>query len=397
MTQPKTAVGLIVSKMAEDAEKARTRAEKASEVLLGPLETEIATTPCDVVYEEDRVKLKHYKPATKIQLKRPLLLVYALINRETMLDLQPGKSVVENFLQEGIDLYMIDWGYPTRKDRYLTIDDHVNGYIDNAVDFILKRHNLDKINLMGICMGGTFCVIYSALHPEKVQNLVTTVTPTHFDTDQGLLHIWMRDMNVDQIVDTYGNIPGDIMNLAFLLLNPARLMIDKYVGFLENMDNKKFVENFVRMEKWIFDSPDVPGETFRQFVQDCYQKNLLIRNKMEIGGQRVDLKKITMPILNYYGKYDHLVPPEACELLTSKVGSKDTENVCLDTGHIGIYVSSKCQKEFVPRIARWLKEKAADKKKRKTKKTSRKKSVTTKTATKTKSALKTTKSKYPGP
>jgi len=391
MTQPKIAVDLILSKLAEDAEKARTRAEKASEVLLGPLETEIATTPCDVVYEEDRVKLKHYKPATKIQLKRPLLLVYALINRETMLDLQPGKSVVQNFLQEGIDLYMIDWGYPTRKDRYLTIDDHVNGYIDNAVDFILKKHNLDKINLMGICMGGTFCVIYSALHPEKVQNLVTTVTPTHFDTDQGLLHIWMRDMDMDQIVDTYGNIPGDIMNLAFLLLNPARLMIDKYVGFLENMDNKKFVENFVRMEKWIFDSPDVPGETFRQFVRDCYQKNLLIQNKMEIGGQRVDLKKITMPLLNYYGKYDHLVPPEACEPLINKVGSKDTENVCLDTGHIGIYVSSKCQKEFVPRIAQWLMERAGDKKKLKIKKTSRKKSVTTKTATKTKPALKTKK------
>ncbi|MEA1945668.1 MAG: alpha/beta fold hydrolase, partial [Thermodesulfobacteriota bacterium] len=272
MTQPKIAVDLILSKLAEDAEKAQALTEKASEVLLGPLETEIGTTPCDVVYEEDRVKLKHYKPTTKIQLKRPLLLVYALINRETMLDLQPGKSVVENFLQEGIDLYMIDWGYPTRKDRYLTIDDHVNGYIDNAVDFILKKHNLEKINLMGICMGGTFCVIYSALHPEKIQSLVTTVTPTHFDTDQGLLHVWIKDMDADQLVDTYGNIPGDIMNLGFLLLNPARLMIDKYVGFLENMDNKKFVENFVRMEKWIFDSPDVPGETFRQFVQDCYQK-----------------------------------------------------------------------------------------------------------------------------
>jgi polyhydroxyalkanoate synthase len=393
MTQSKIAVDRILSKLAEEAEKARTRAEKASEVLLGPLETEIATTPCDIVYEEDRIKLKHYKPATKIQLKRPLLLVYALINRETMLDLQPGKSVVQNFLQEGIDLYMIDWGYPTRKDRYLTIDDHVNGYINNAVDFILKKHNLDKINLMGICMGGTFCVIYSALHPEKVQNLVTTVTPTHFDTDQGLLHIWMKDMDVDQIVDTYGNIPGDIMNLGFLLLNPARLMIDKYVGFLENMDNKKFVENFVRMEKWIFDSPDVPGETFRQFVRDCYQKNLLIQSKMEVGGHRVDLKKITMPLLNYYGKYDHLVPPEACELLTSKVASKDTENVCLDTGHIGIYVSSKCQKEFVPRIAQWLKQRAADQKKRNTRKASRKKSVAKKTATQTKPALKTKKKK----
>jgi polyhydroxyalkanoate synthase len=379
MTQPGIAIDLILSKLAEDAEKARTRAEKASEVLLGPLETEIATTPCDVVYEEDRVKLKHYTPATKIQLNRPLLLVYALINRETMLDLQPGKSVVQNFLQEGIDLYMIDWGYPTRKDRYLTIDDHVNGYIDNAVDFILKKHNLDKINLMGICMGGTFCVIYSALHPEKVQNLVLTVTPTHFDTNKGLLHIWMRDMDVDQIVDTYGNIPGDIMNLAFLLLNPARLMIDKYVGFLENMDNKKFVENFVRMEKWIFDSPDVPGETFRQFIRDCYQKNLLIQSKMEVGGKRVDLKKITMPLLNYYGKYDHLVPPEACELLTGKVSSKDAEDICLDTGHIGIYVSSKYQKEFVPRIARWLKERDEDKKKRGTKKAPPKKRTAKKT------------------
>ena len=388
MTQPKIAVDLILSKLAEDAEKTREWVQKAPDVLLEPLETEIATTPYDVVYEEDRVKLKHYKPTTEIQLKRPLLMVYALINRETMLDLQPGRSVVQNFLQEGIDFYMIDWGYPTRKDRYLTIDDHVNGYMDNIVDFILERHDLDKINLMGICMGGTFSVIYSALHPEKIKNLVTTVTPTNFDTDQGLLHIWMKDLDADRIVDTFGNIPGDIMNLGFLLLNPARLMIDKYVGFLENIDNKTFVENFIRMEKWIFDSPDVPGETFRQFIRDCYQKNLLIQSKMEVGGKRVDLKKITMPLLNYYGKYDHLVPPEACELLTSKVGSKDTEDVCLDTGHIGIYVSSKCQKVFAPKIARFLKDREGEKKKRKTKAPSAKKTVAKKTKTRTVSTSK---------
>ena len=391
MVQPKISVDLILSKLAEEAEKAGESAQKASDVLLEPLETEIAVTPYDVVYEEDRVKLKHYKPTVEIKLKRPLLVVYALINRETMLDLQPGRSVVQNFLQEGIDVYMIDWGYPARKDRYLTINDHVNGYIDNVVDFILDKHNLNKIHLMGICMGGTFCVIYSALHPEKIKNLVTTVTPTNFDTNQGLLHIWMKDMDVDRIVDTYGNIPGDIMNMGFLLLNPARLMIDKYVGFIENMANKTFVENFVRMEKWIFDSPDVPGETFRQFVRDCYQKNLLIQSKMEVGGKRVDLKKITMPLLNYYGKYDHLVPPEACELLTSKVGSKDVEDICLDTGHIGIYVSSKYQKEFAPRIARWLKERDEDKKKRGTKKATPKKRAEKKTPKKTSAALKTKK------
>jgi polyhydroxyalkanoate synthase len=393
MAQPKISVDLILSKLAEEAEKAGESVQKASDVLLEPLDTEIAATPYDIVYEEDRVKLKHYKPTGDIQLQRPLLVVYALINRETMLDLQPGRSVVQNFLQEGIDVYMVDWGYPARKDRYLTIDDHVNGYMDNIVNFILDKHHLDKIHLMGICMGGTFCVIYSALHPEKIKNLVTTVTPTNFDTDQGLLHIWMKDMDVDRIVDTYGNIPGDIMNMGFLLLNPARLMIDKYVGFIENVANKKFVENFVRMEKWIFDSPDVPGETFRQFIRDCYQKNLLIQSKMEVGGKRVDLKKITMPLLNYYGKYDHLVPPEACELLTSRVGSKDTEDICLDTGHIGIYVSSKCQKEFAPRIARWLKERDVDKKKQRIKKAAPKKKVAKSKPKKTPPAMKTNEKK----
>lgn len=354
MTQFKIPVDLIVSKLAEDAERVQSRARKASEVLLSDLDAELAQTPYDVIYREDRVTLKHYRPTNGVAYRTPLLVVYALINRETMLDLQPGRSVVERFLESGIDLYMIDWGYPTRKDRFLGFDDHINGYMDNVVEVIRERTGADQINLMGICMGGTFCVIYSALHPEKIRNLVTTVTPTNFDTDKGLLHVWMKHMDVDRVVDAFGNLSADIMNFGFLLLNPARLMIDKYVGFMENMDNKQFVENFLRMEKWIFDSPDLPGEVFRQFIKDCYQQNKLIRSELEVGGRRVDLKRITMPVLNIYGRFDHLVPPEACEQLTRHVGSVDTEDLCLDTGHIGIYVSSKCQREFAPKIAAWL-------------------------------------------
>lgn len=351
-------VDIILRHLAEEAEHAQIRAQKASDILLGKLNTDIASTPYEIVYEEDRVKLKHYAPkqTTGDEIKTPLLVVYALINRETMLDLQPERSVVRNFQENGLNLYMVDWGYPTGKDKFLTIDDHVNGYMDNIVDFILKRENVEKINLMGICMGGTFSVIYSALHPNKIKNLITTVCPTNFDTDQGLLHIWLKLMDADKMIDTFGNMPGDLMNFGFLLLNPARLMIDKYIGFLENMDNKDFVENFIRMEKWIFDSPDIPGETFRQFIKDCYQNNLLIQSKLMVGGKRVNLLNIKMPLLNIYAQYDHLVPPGAAEKLTSVVGSKDTENVCLDTGHIGIYVSSKTQKEFAPKIIQWLNE-----------------------------------------
>jgi len=356
MAAPKIPVDLILNKLAEDAQRASERTRNASDVLLEPMDAKLAQTPYEIVYEQDRVKLKHYIPEKPDPgLKTPLLVVYALINRETMLDLQPGRSVVERFLAAGMNVYMIDWGYPGRKDQYLTIDDHVNGYMNDVVDFIRRENRLDQINLMGICMGGTFSTIYSSLHPEKIKNLVTTVTPTNFDTDQGLLHLWMKKVDAEQMVDTFGNMPGDFLNLGFLLLNPARLMIDKYVGLMENLDNKVFLENFIRMEKWIFDSPDVPGATFKQFITDCYQKNLLIQSKMKVGGQMVNLKNLTMPLLNIYGLYDHLVPPEACEKLTGAVGSRDTEDLCLKTGHIGIYVSSRYQKEFAPKIVQWLK------------------------------------------
>ncbi len=350
------AADLIMARVAGDSAKFHDQVRKAKEVLLGPLETDIAVTPYDVVWQEDRVKLKHYHPRTEPLLKTPLFIVYAQVNRETMLDLQPGRSVVETFLNAGLDIYMLDWGYPTRKDRFLNLDDHVNGYIADAVDFILEKHGLDQLNIMAICQGGTMTVMYAALHPEKIKNLVLTVTPTNFDHDAGLLNVWARSLDPDKLVESYGNIPGDIMNLGFLLLNPARLMIDKYVGLLENIHNRDFVENFVRMERWIFDSPDLPGEAFRDFIQWMFRENLLIKNELVLGGKKVDLKNITMPVLNIYGKYDHLVPPAACDQLTSKIGSTDKEDLCLDTGHIGLYVSSKTQREFGPKIIRWLTE-----------------------------------------
>jgi polyhydroxyalkanoate synthase len=354
MSTPRIPVDLILEKTAESVAKSQEKVLKSKDVLLGALDTSIATTPYEVVYKESRVKLKHYLPIAESRVRTPLLMVYALVNRETMLDLQPGRSLVQNLLKEGVDVYMIDWGYPTRKDRFQTIDDHVNGFLNNIVDFIRQRHGIPKINIMGACMGGTFSIMYSALHPQKVKNLITIVTQSNFDTDKSLLNIWAKAIDPDLVVDTHGNLPGDALNVGFLLLNPARLIVDKYVGYFENIDDKAFVENFIRMEKWIFDSPDVPGEVFRQFIKDFFQKNLLIQNKMELGGKRVDLGNITMPVINIYGRFDHLVPPEACEILISKIGSRDKENLCIDTGHIGIFVSGKSQKELAPRMARWL-------------------------------------------
>lgn len=328
---------------------------RATEILSRKISVEIGETPYEIVYTEDRLRLKHYRPE-KQTVKTPLLLVYALINRETMLDLEPERSVIRNLLCGGIEIYMVDWGTPARKDRFLTIDDHVNGYMDRMVDVICRRHRIAMVNMMGVCMGGTFAVMYSALHPRKIRNLITSVTPVRFDTNKGLLHRWMKELDADALVDAMGNIAGDFLNMAFLMLNPSRLVMEKYKNFFDHIDEAPFLETFLRMEKWIFDSPDVPGETFRQYAKDCYQKNLLIQNKMELGGKKVNLKRITMPVLNFYAQYDHLVPPEAAIPLIGNIGTSDGQNVSLPTGHIGIYVSSRAQREFAPRIVRWLQE-----------------------------------------
>lgn len=340
----------------------------ATDILMEPKEIKVGETPSVVVLEEDDMRLLHYLPTVPERERSPipLLMVYALVNRYYILDLQPDKSVVRKLRDLGIDVYCIDWGYPSGADRYLTLHDYVEGYLNDAIEKVMELSGLPKINLMGICQGGTFSVMYSALHPERIKNLVTLVTPVNFDTDKGLLHVWAKSLDVDKIVDTYGIVPGDMLNVGFLLTDPFRLLIDKYVGLYERIEcekedeeckkhNEATIDNFLRMEKWIFDSPDQAGEAYRQFMKDCYQENLLIKNEMRLNGQRIDLKRITMPLLNVMAELDHLVPNDASKPLNDAVSSTDKETLVFPTGHIGIFVSGKSQREICPKIAAWLK------------------------------------------
>ena len=315
---------------------------------------DVGTAPKDIVYEEDKLKLYHYKPQADKAIGVPVLIVYALVNRPYMLDIQPDRSFIRNLLKLGLDIYIIDWGYPAQADRYLSMDDYINGYIDNCVDVIRKKTKVEKVTLMGVCQGGTFSAIYSALHPEKVRNLVTLVAPFDFTTNDGLLFSWSKTMDVDALVDAYGVVPGTILNEGFLMLMPFNLNIKKYVDMLDVMEDKDKLLNFLRMEKWIFDSPGQAGECLRQFVKDCYQENKLIKGKLELGGKTVNLKNISMPILNIYASADHLVPPAATKSLNDLVGSDDKTLYEFKGGHIGVFVGSRSQKELAPAIADWL-------------------------------------------
>jgi polyhydroxyalkanoate synthase len=124
---------------------------------------------------------------------------------------------------------------------------------------------------------------------------------------------------------------------------------------MQMLDDADKLSNFLRMEKWIADSPDQAGECFRQFMKELYQDNKLVKGKLRIGNKVVDLKNITMPLLNVYATDDHLVPPSATIPLNDHVGSKDKELYMFQGGHIGVFVGGKSQKELAPAVAGWLK------------------------------------------
>jgi len=325
---------------------------------------QVGVTPKEEVYREDNVVLYRYTPMVDRPFPIPVLIVYALVNRPYMVDLQEDRSLVRNLLKLGIDVYLIDWGYPTRGDCWLTLDDYINGYVNNCVDAVRGRTGLDRINLLGICQGGTFSLCYTALYPEKVKNLITMVAPVDFHVKDGLLNLWVGcgpgspQMNVDLLVNALGNIPGEFMNFGFLLMKPFELGLRKYLDLIELLDDDKKLLNFLRMEKWIFDSPDQAGEAYRQFMKDFYQENKLIKGEVKIGGKPVDLREVRVPVLNVYAEQDHLVPPASSIALVRYVGSADYTVKAFPVGHIGMYVSGKVQQDLPPTIANWLKERA---------------------------------------
>ena len=331
--------------------------QKGYDTLQNIGKVEVGTTPKTLVWQRDKVKLYRYNRSTPAKCKIPVLVSFAIMNRHDVLDLQPDRSLMKKFLDEGLDIYIMDWGYPSKADRYLTMEDYIDGYMNGAVDFIRKSHGIQKINKMGICQGGTFSTIYAALYPEKINSLTVYVAPFDFTTDKCMLYKWTKYIDVDTMVDSLGIIPADLLNAGFGMLKPS-MDVAKYFGVLDNLDDEAKTMNFLRMEYWKADCPDLAGEMYRKYIKDLFRDNKLIKGEFELGGRLVDLKKITMPFLNIYATEDTIIPNESTIAINAKIGSKDKELYAFPGGHIGVFVGGRSQKELGPKVAKWVTERS---------------------------------------
>jgi polyhydroxyalkanoate synthase len=347
-------VSFTAESLAEEAMKVQAKLRAGLDTLREVDGVDYGATAKEEVWRDGKVVLYRFRGEHAPTARVPLLIAYALVNRPYMTDLQANKSIVRGLLERGEDVFILDWGYPDRSDRFLELEDYIQRYLGGAVDHLRGSHGLDAINLLGICQGGAFSLCYAALNPDKVRNLVTMVTPVDFHTDDNMLSNWARGLDVDQFVDTLGNVPADLMNWCYLTLKPWRLFVQKYVGLVDILDDRQALEDFLRMEKWIFDSPDQAGEAFRQFMKQFYQGNGFVKGGIDIGGRSVDLADIHMPVLNIFAQQDHLVPPASSQALGGLVGSEDYSELSFRGGHIGIYVSGRAQREVPGAIHDWL-------------------------------------------
>jgi polyhydroxyalkanoate synthase len=329
--------------------------EKTRNVLHNAGAIEVGSTPNEIVHEARLYRLLHYRPMVSKTAKTPILFVYALINRSYILDLQPDKSWIRNLLAQGFDIYLIDWKTPARVDKYVSFDDYVNEYIDDCVEFVRTKTSVNKITLHGYCMGATMSAIYSTLHEDKIRNLATIAPVIDSNQDTTVLGNFSRHLDADRMFNSIGNLPSEQLYALFSTLKPFKQGVNKYFNLVENIDNDEFVQNFLRVEKWLYDTPPIAGETFRQWITDIYQRNLLVANEMKIGNEIIDLSKIKIPLLNIVAEEDHLVSPKCSASLNDAVSSLDKRLMRFHTGHVGLIASSYSQNNVLPKVGQWIK------------------------------------------
>jgi polyhydroxyalkanoate synthase len=320
----------------------------------------VGTTPREITYREDKLQVFRYQSDVEKKHRTPLVLVFALLNRPYILDLLQHKSVVRQFLDAGFDVFLIDWGVPSKGDKSLRLEDYVDRYIDNVVRHVCEETDVESVNLLGYCMGGTMSAMYTSLHQELVRNFILMAAPIDFSARESLLSVWCdeKHFDIDQVIDVFGNAPKEWTQGSFLMLKPVSNLIEKYMNFYERMSDDKFLEEYFAMETWLNDNIPVAGETFRQFVKYCYQQNLLVQGRFPFAGKTLDLRNITCPILNLTASADHLVPCGQSLPFNDLVGSKDRTAINFPAGHIGLAVGSKAHRELWPKACDWLAERS---------------------------------------
>ncbi|MDP8942635.1 MAG: alpha/beta fold hydrolase [Actinomycetota bacterium] len=344
----------------EQLARAPAAAIEFSNVLLTTDDAAIGQSPKDIVWTHRKATLYRYRSDNRTH-PIPVLLVFALINRPDIFDLRPGHSFVEFLLEEGFDVFLLDWGRPDDEDADMGLDDYVCDQLHWGVRETLRASGEDELSLLGWCIGGTFCAMYAALEPDSgVRNLVLLTTT--IDTTHSHYAPWVsRDsFDVDQIAETLPAVPGRSIDVMNKMLKPVNNYWTTYRKLWENVleadgDPRR---SYQPMAKWVSDNPDFAGRAFREWITWLYKENRLVNGGLRLRGRLVDLSRIEHNMLVITAGKDHITRRPETMPLFDMVSSEDVTHLDRPGGHIGLMAGSKARDEIWPDIAEWLEQRS---------------------------------------
>lgn len=311
---------------------------------------EIGATPSREVFSRGNLRLLEYLPQTAKRSGVPVVFLPSLINRHYVLDLRPGRSLVEYLVMQGFPVYMIEWLAPRAEDRYLTFDRLFSARISKALEVVASQSESGKFHLAGHCLGGTLAAIEASLRPERIQSLSLLTTPIDF-SHAGKLGDWTKapGFDVDSLVEAYGNVPWPLLQSSFQLLRPS-LVIGKWSRLMAKWQDTDFLLSFLGLEIWSSDNVSFPGLCYATLIREFYQNNALVSGELRVEGRTIDLSKFAKPVLDVVAVDDHIVPLSTRWPAQSRVARVD-----LAGGHIGALLGGRAQKTFWPELSQWLK------------------------------------------
>jgi polyhydroxyalkanoate synthase len=320
----------------------------------------IGQTPKELVWALNKAKLYRYTPvvAAEKRYRIPLLLIFAIMNRPSILDLRPGHSFVEFMIGQGYDVYLLDWGVPGIEDRHLKLDDYALEYLPRAIRKVKAVAGVEEFSMLGWCIGAILTTIYSSMRPDDgLRNLLLLTAPLDFSNRNGLTFARWTDekyFKVDKVLEAFGNVPGEMIDYGAKALKPVENYVGNYCKLWDNLDEPRVVESWHAMNTWVTENVPMAGAAFRQLIVELYRKNRLIGNELMVRGERVDLGRIRANLLTVIAEGDHITPPCQSETILAKVSSQDKELYRVPGGHIGIMAGSAAHKTTWPHIEGWL-------------------------------------------
>lgn len=360
-----TDVGERVFGTAGRAWRATTRPYRTWRAVGESFDLPVGLTPREQVWALNKTTLYRYVPRVPEEDRHPvpLLLVFAAINRPFLLDMRPGNSFIEFLLDEGFDVYMLDWGEPGPEDAEMRLDDYGAEYLPRAVRRVLADSGGSELSMLGYCLGSLIALLYAAIETDgPLRNLILLTPPVDMShKEDSLFSSWLDERWFD--VDRFAANLGGLLSSSAIenggkMLRAVANYVGAYVNLWDRIDDEVSVENWQAMHRWVHDGVPLPAAVFRQWVQDYLWSNSLVSGRHVIKGKTVRLANIEVPILNVLAKFDHIVPNAQSLPVAELVSSEDVQTEILGAGHIGIMAGQKARHVLWPTLSAWLAERS---------------------------------------